>query len=202
VSRFIGIATPRSGTAWLSNFLTYGDHSFCRHEALFGCDSLTDYEDSIERITMPAKGSIDTAAPFLAAKMYRKFNETHKFFVVVRQYEEVESSLKTLRLDTSMMEFAYDSISNLIESCPWIPVIGYDRLFESETLIELWKYLEIPSPFPLQRLEMLRGILVEDGLSKGFGRFSTAEGMKSAQVGFRKMFGDRSDFVYASRSVN
>lgn len=203
MSKFIGFATPRSGTAWLSNFLTYGDYSFCRHEALFGCESLTDYEDSIDRIAAPVKGSIDTAAPFLAEKMYGRFKDTHKFFVVIRDFDEVERSLVNIKLDASMLEYSFDSLAEMIEQCPWIPIIGYDRLFDNETLIGLWKYLEIPAPFPLQRLEMLREILVEDGLSKGFGRFASKDACSLASIGFKKMMKESNPYhIHKSRIVN
>jgi hypothetical protein len=203
MSKFIGFATPRSGTAWLSNFLTYGEHSFCRHEALFGCESFTDFEGSIERLKTTVKGSIETAAPFLAQNMYNKFRKTHKFFIVVRHAAEVDVSLTRLKLDTTMLRDTYDGLEMLVEHCPGIPVLGYETLFQYDTLSSLWDYLEIPAPFPFQRLEMLREILVEDGLSKGFGRFASEENVKIAAEGFKRMYRDLGPKqIYDARILN
>jgi len=43
MGNFLVLGLPRSRTAWLSNFLTYGDIS-CTHEGLDGCISLEQYK--------------------------------------------------------------------------------------------------------------------------------------------------------------
>jgi len=186
--RFIGFATPRSGTAWLSNFLTYGQEVFCRHEALFGCENLTDYNDSIERLSTPVRGSIDTAAGLVAKGMSERFEKTHRFFVIVREGADVSASLAACHMNDSSLNTIYHGLLWLIREYPAIPVIQYRNLFKLNTLRELWSYLEIPAPFPVQRFEMLTELLVEDGRIKGFGRFVTSDGCRSAIDNFQTLF--------------
>jgi hypothetical protein len=42
-NNFLVLGLPRSRTAWLANFLTYGDIT-CTHEGLNGCATLEDYK--------------------------------------------------------------------------------------------------------------------------------------------------------------
>lgn len=43
MNNFLVLGLPRSRTAWLSNFLTYGDIT-CTHEGLNGCRTLIEYK--------------------------------------------------------------------------------------------------------------------------------------------------------------
>ena len=43
---FFIIGLPRSRTAWLANFMTYGG-VYCHHDALNGCRSIEEYKDKI-----------------------------------------------------------------------------------------------------------------------------------------------------------
>jgi len=44
MNNFLVLGLPRSRTAWLSNFLTYGDVT-CTHEGLNGCNTLQEYKE-------------------------------------------------------------------------------------------------------------------------------------------------------------
>jgi hypothetical protein len=48
MSNFLVLGLPRSRTAWLANFLTYGDIT-CTHEGLNGCMSLNEYKDKFTK---------------------------------------------------------------------------------------------------------------------------------------------------------
>jgi len=184
--KFLGFATPRSGTAWLSNFLCHGESSFCRHEALYGCDSINGFISSIDSLDTPVKGSIDTAAGVIAPTLAAQLRPLgYRFFVVLRPADDVRKSLKTISCSDESMPAVWAGLHWLVKNVPNVPVIQYKHLFQHDTLRALWQYLEIPAPFPVQRLEMLREILVEDGRIKGFGRFATDEGCEEA----KEMFG-------------
>ena len=189
MTKCIGFAMPRSGTAWLSNFLTYGEASYCRHEALYGCNSIDAYEESIESLGTPVRGSIDTAAGVVASAMVAKLQPLgYRFFVIVRPAEEVSRSLKTISCGDATLPAVGNGIHWLLKHAPGTPVLKYESLFTHRVLSFLWRYLDIPAPYPVQRVEMLREMLVEDGRIKGFGRFATDAGCREAEERFGELW--------------
>jgi hypothetical protein len=84
---FVIFALPRSRTAWLSRFLTYGDF-FCGHEELRHCRSLDDVKTWFDQ---PCIGTAETAAaPFW--RLLGKIADA-KILVVRRPVDEVVESL-------------------------------------------------------------------------------------------------------------
>ncbi len=79
-------STPRSGSAWLSNFLTYGG-SFCQHEPLA-------YGKGVYFPEYPVSGAIDTGAAFIKYVP----PEGVEVFHLTRPYWEVTESLKKIGL--------------------------------------------------------------------------------------------------------
>lgn len=187
--RFTGFASPRSGTAWLSNFLSYGESSYCQHEALYGCESIDDYKNRIDSYGTPVRGSIDTASPFLAQYIYDGLKEDgYRMFILTRGPDEVRKSLESIDLPDDALQATYDGISWLMAKDSRIMVITYQNLFRASTLRMLWSYLGIAAPFPVHRLRMLREMLVEDGRIKGFGRFASEEGCAAGMKRFASMY--------------
>lgn len=126
--RFFIYSTPRSGSAWLSNFLTYAG-SFCQHEPLAdGGMYFPDY---------PVSGAIDTGAAFLG---YRP-PEGVEIFHLCRDKGEVAASLKKIRLPSYDLS-AYQS------------GFRYRDLFDVNYLETLWG-LVTQLPFDRARTEML-----------------------------------------------
>jgi hypothetical protein len=165
----IGISPPRSGTAWLSNFLTWGD-CFIHHEALFGMESLDKYQKLLDSMGTGMAGSMDTAASYIVPALYSRFPDA-KFLMLVRPQDEVEKSCLDVGLGVDIsacyegLQWAREHIDNLL-------IVDYRNLFNQITMREIWDYIEHPEPFPWQRMEMLRGMYVEDGFRTGFGRFT------------------------------
>lgn len=88
---FAIFALPRSRTAWLSRFLSYGDYR-CGHEELRHCRSLDDVKAWFRQ---PCIGSAETAAaPFW--RMLKKIAPDAKVLVVRRPVGEVVDSLMKL----------------------------------------------------------------------------------------------------------
>ena len=79
---FFILSLPRSGTAWLSNFLTWGD-CFCYHELSYGCEALDDIEQAFRKTDAPIVGTADTAAVLFHDKLAERFPEA-KFLFVIR----------------------------------------------------------------------------------------------------------------------
>ena len=135
--RFFIYSTPRSGSAWLSNFLTYGG-SFCQHEPLAdGRLVFTHHEVS---------GAIDTGAAFVGFVPPDDCAVYHLY----RDEVAVKRSLKSLGLPV------YD-LSRYSQG------FEYDRLFDVDYLEELWT--DITSlPFDRARAEMLVEMNVQRSL--------------------------------------
>ena len=126
--RFFIYSTPRSGSAWLANFLTYGD-SFCKHEPLV--DGRMVFADR------PVSGAIDTGAAFIG---YRPPEGT-EIFHLSRDKVAVLSSLarlKTYKWDLSKYKTGFE----------------YERLFDIGYLEDLWNKVT-GLQFDKERAEML-----------------------------------------------
>jgi hypothetical protein len=132
-------STPRSGSAWLSIFLTYGG-SFCQHEPLAnGGMYFPDY---------PVSGAIDTGAAFIG---YKPPEDVHVFHLA-RYHSEVTASLQRIGLPTYDLS-AYRS------------GFRYRDLFDIEYLEVLWG-LVTGLPFDRERTEMLIEMNVQRSIPK------------------------------------
>lgn len=87
---FVVFALPRSRTAWLSRFLTYGDW-ICGHDELRHCRSL---EDVSAWLAQPCAGTVETAA----APFWRLLAPGTRVAVVRRPVADVVASLQALQL--------------------------------------------------------------------------------------------------------
>jgi hypothetical protein len=91
VAPFVIFALPRSRTAWLSRFLTYGDWQ-CGHDELLHARSL---EDVKAWLGQPCTGSVETAAaPFW--RLLPAYSPEARIVVVRRPVPEVIASLCTV----------------------------------------------------------------------------------------------------------
>ena len=86
---FVVFALPRSRSAWLSKFLTYGDWH-CGHDTLLDHRSL---EDVRAFLAQPYTGSVETAAaPFW--RLLERFAPGARVVTLRRPIPEVETSLQ------------------------------------------------------------------------------------------------------------
>jgi len=139
VRRFFVYSTPRSGSAWLSNFLTYGG-SFCQHEPLVsGQMTFTAHAVS---------GAVDTGAVMVG---YIPPPEC-KIFHLYRDVQEVGDSLRALGLPTYDMSkyrkgFEYARLFDVsyLEWVWWeVTGLAFDKA-RAEMLIELNIQRSLPS---------------------------------------------------------
>lgn len=127
--RFFIYSTPRSGSAWLSNFLTYGG-SFCQHEPMADGSGVYFPEYQVS-------GAIDTGAALIGYKP----PEGVEIFHLARDRDEVVSSLQKIGLKPYDLS-AYKS------------GFRYRDLFDINYLEVLWG-LVTHLPFDRNRAEML-----------------------------------------------
>lgn len=140
---FIIFSLPRSGSAWLSNFLTYED-VFCYHEPL------ADHNLCPDRAA-PITGFCDTHAytfPVVADLE----------FVLLRDIEQIRNSLSLANLP-----FIDDVDSFRRRTLNAYP-IEYSKLFNVDYLRDIW-YNISTSPFNAKRAEML----IEMNVQRDFG---------------------------------
>lgn len=137
--RFFIYSTPRSGSAWLSNFLTYGD-SFCKHEPLAeGKMVFADY---------PVSGAVDTGASFVGYLP----PEGTRIFHLWRNPSEVAASMRAIGLPS----YCLDEYRMGFE---------YSRLFDVGYLEELWNKVT-GLPFCKERAELLVEMNVQRDVEK------------------------------------
>jgi len=94
---FVVLSLPRSRSAWLSKFLSYGEF-FCAHDELRHCRSLADVESWLAQ---PCTGTCETAAsPF-----WRLLKPGVRVVTVTRPVDEVLASLRRggLAFDDAVM---------------------------------------------------------------------------------------------------
>ena len=138
--RFFIYAMPRSGSAWLANFLTYSG-SFCQHEPLAGGSfRFSDY---------PVSGAVDTGAAFIG---YEPPDGT-LIFHLSRNVTDVAKSLRAIGLEP------YDFANY------WTGGFQYERLFDIGYLRELW--IEVTRfPFDRERTLALMRMNVQTDLNQ------------------------------------
>ncbi len=146
--RFFIYSTPRSGSAWLSNFLTYGG-SFCQHEPLANGPGVyfPDY---------PVSGAIDTGAAFLKYIPPEEVEIFHLF----REKDDVYASLKKIGLPSYDLS-AYRS------------GFKYRDLFDIDYLEVVWG-LVTKLPFDRLRTEALLEMNVQRSISQLTHRLARA----------------------------
>jgi len=134
VIKFIIAGLPRSGTTWLSVFLTTDD-CVCLHDpfATYTPEELAKWEGGI----------CDTALWYYDD--WCKAN-TDKFIIIDRSREDVAKALSEKSLPT-LPEEVYDTFAQKTSE----KRIMFEVLFEEETIQELWEYIYPDKPFNRDR---------------------------------------------------
>jgi hypothetical protein len=131
---YLIFSLPRSGSAWLANFLTYGD-SFCFHEPLAG--------GPLERLGRPASivGVADTGAYLFPVSAPREY-------ALIRNPQDVIDSLAKQGLP------ALQDWQRFRERTEGLPTFRYEFMFDVGYLRELWIEI-VGADFPEARAEQL-----------------------------------------------
>jgi len=130
MSNFLILGLPRSRTAWLANFLTYGDIA-CSHEGLNGCRTLLEYKGQFK----DNSGDSNTG-------------------LALFDFESLFSDFKTIIIDSDIrksVEFAKNSygldnhkqmvkLKERLDSLKGLHVALYDI---NDRLQEIWNYVSL-----------------------------------------------------------
>lgn len=148
---------PRSRTAWMANFFTFGD-SFCFHEALVDGGDMTRAFSSVDT---PYIGNSDSEIPFFADKDDKIYAKA-KHVLIRRDKKEVVNSLQRMfRVDIA---HAVDECVEALERYESVfkpLVVEFGDLNDKETMMAVWHFCLPTIPFPERRWEMLNDFKVE-----------------------------------------
>lgn len=142
---FLVLGLPRSRTAWLSRFLTYGEH-ICGHEEL---RHLRTVDDIKSWLTMPKTGSAETtAAPFW--RMMSRLAPDVRVVVVRRPVDDVVESLAAFGFDLAVIEPLMRKLdaklSQIVKRVPGVLEVSFDDLNTEETCKAVFEHC-LPYPF-------------------------------------------------------
>lgn len=137
---------PRSGTAWLSRFLTVGESIYCHHEAeglaeTPKSDMMAKAMHLMEATPCPYVGN---ASSGLLACEPEEFAD-YPLVVIHRPPHEVVKSMKKLRWppgeDIEQMMGLLMQRMEIIQSTPGCLVVPYQHDFTQETAKRIWNHL-------------------------------------------------------------
>lgn len=93
---FFILCLPRSRSAWLANFLSYGN-SHCFHEGLVGCENVQDLRENMEFTGYEVVGNSDCGNILFIDEIIKEFDDA-KFVVVHRNAKDVYDELDSIGL--------------------------------------------------------------------------------------------------------
>lgn len=169
---FLVFARPRSRTAWLANFLTYGD-VFCLHDGIAEAGSLAAmarrfdqphrFGASVELLSPGPSvlGLADTGLLHLVDEALAIFPRARLVFVTSdgRTWHRFASAHRMPGALVAFVDTAYSrAVSLLGDRALFVDAHELDQVAK---LRRVWEHVGARSPFPRARLEMLRGLNVQ-----------------------------------------
>ena len=155
---------PRSGTAWLSNFLTHGA-SFCFHEAARQVGSLQELPALFARTGSPNVGTADCAFPLYYDKALALFPEAH-LVLVKRPRAQCALSFDKLMRDMGASPVGARELFDQLEgNCAamaralagrYVLTVEFDALWQEDTCRAIWRHCAGDAPLDGLRLSQLQ----------------------------------------------
>lgn len=156
---FLIFCPPRSRSAWLANFLTYGN-SYCYHEALATVTRL----EELKNMKKNGKtiGDSDSGLFFFAEKVLKTAPDA-KIVLIKREKDDIKKALMKL-FDPSLSEHiakACGSAGNWLEKVLGVLVVKYDDLNKESTCRKIWEFCVPHEMFDSERWKMLSNFNVQ-----------------------------------------
>lgn len=148
---FIVYALPRSRTAWLSRFLTYGPWT-CGHDVITNIHTVAGLK---EYFGTPYRGSAETALVEIHSLMEQWFPDA-AVAVVTRPIEEVKQSLAKFSLRTDGILEQQREMLDQVSAKPGVLTLDYRDLNGLTTVQRLWGHC-LDVPFDMEHWQRLRG---------------------------------------------
>ncbi len=140
--KFLVYAMPRSGSAWLANFLT--------------ADGLVCHHDPLGRMSFQEANRLDAAVD-TGAYLFQRKMLAERSYALVRNVKDCNRSLARLGLVQVAEDQGLD-----------IPTFHFERLFDIGYLAELWSQVR-GTPFDVERAKMLIDLNVQHRLDRVLG---------------------------------
>jgi hypothetical protein len=160
VGHFFILALPRSRSAWLANFLTYGP-SFCYHEGLIGCRSMAVLRAKLALPGTALCGNADTGAALVVDDLVAAFPKA-RYVLLCRPPKGYIEQAKRLGSTEEQAEVLLEEFAHSCEVLGERALkVQSGALDQARTMREIWEYVGIAAPFPSLRFDMLRDLRVE-----------------------------------------
>lgn len=161
---FVILALPRSRTAWLARWLTYGEFQ-CGHDQVKHCRSL---DDIASWMGQPCTGTVETAAaPFW--RMLGRFGDV-RVATVRRPVADVVASLQAVapgafqtEATTAAMTRLDRKLEQIERRLPDVLSVPFEDLATEDGCRRLWQHC-LPYAFDERWHAMLAGVNIQDNL--------------------------------------
>lgn len=160
---FFIFAFPRSGTAWLANYLTYGN-SFCYHELLAESMDVEKLSEHLESNDAEYVGNSDCGNYLFFSKIIRKFNNP-RIVTVIRDPAEIAESLQrngyTKTYDQDFYEEGIELLLSIHRKSDSI-LVDFRDLFEERTARDILDHVtDCTGKFNRDRFNFLKNTNIQ-----------------------------------------
>lgn len=154
-AKFLILSLPRSRSAWMAHFLSYGRRNV-GHDLATYCGSIQEFLDNFSNV----KGSCETGG-MLAWKIIKQRLPTTKLIVVKRELKDVISSLERFGLQVDVAEMqARDVMLDRISSMEGTHTIWFDMLQDPTVCSWLFEYC-LEEPFDSEWYSQLASLNIQ-----------------------------------------
>ena len=138
---------PRTGTAWLSNVMSYGQENFSFHECerdLLNADP-ADQQDIVMR-RLAEKPHFAAGNVSSGMLTWTLLPSDGPLVIIVRDQDEMESSLRMAMVEWGMRNFPInfkylkEVHDEFVENHPHAKIVLFENLFHLDTIIDIWKH--------------------------------------------------------------
>lgn len=137
IEPFVIFCLPRSRSAWLSTFLSYGDY-LCAHDLAPHSDSVEDFYQSL---TCGIIGTVETGA-VIGWPLIRKRLPESRFLVVRRPVGEVMDSFRSVGVEVHAAEIEEKAeLLDKLSGVTGVPTIQFKSLASEACCAWVFKYL-------------------------------------------------------------
>lgn len=161
---------PRARTAWLANFLTWGD-AFCAHDLSMGCASLSQFAARIDALPGAFPGVSDSALCLISDRVRAQWPDA-RWVILWRDPAKVRFSLQAMGAYPGLAkvgpDLAVEIVSRVEESVksfakdPRAMFVEYDDLDSMQKLYSIWQWcLRGRVPWCAERAAQLHRMKVE-----------------------------------------
>lgn len=157
--KFIILSLPRSRSAWLAHFLTYGAKYVIGHDLVIQCDSIEQFV-GLFAPDIGLTGTVETGA-VLGWPLFRESLPDVQIVTLHRPVAEVMESFARFGIVPDRAEM--EARADMLEACaaaPGVMRIDSAELFSVETARKLFETL-LPEPFDYEWFEYLTTLNIQ-----------------------------------------